>query len=269
MADLIDFLEDNDDPSEIPSVTRYSPQTDGDAFIDAEKMLEGNSTNFEELLKSSVASKFYIPGDQGDGESIVLKEYEIDCALKLPFMSKHGTVGPNAKFPHIGSYPEVPENMSDSKKESCYGEDWNTTAYESSQTFLTIGSTASSWDLSDPDISPSCSAQILVKEIGTKTNQVSFPNLVQLEADEIKLHSDKDVAIEITENKVTIHPLMWKSNLNIHTCKSDFKMKSKSQTPQGEVFHSDKTADCIVNTISQTAGHGYSASQFSYLIEKK
>lgn len=262
MPDLIDFLEGDG------GYTRYSPQSDGEAFTDASDMLDGLSTDYKDLLGGNIAQKFFIPGDAGDGVSLKLESLDIDCAAKLPFMSKHGTIKKGGIYPHVGTYPTVPSAMSDAKKTECFGSEWSVTASTNKDTFITIGATAASWDPSSTDISPSCDSQILVNEIGTTSNSVSFPNITQIEADEILLHDDKNVVIEITESKVIIKPADQKNDLNIYTCNSDFKRKEKSGTPKGEVWNSDSTSSCVANTISQTSSHDYSVSDFSYLLEK-
>lgn len=264
MTDLLDFLGQNDN-----GYTRYSPSSNGESFTNASDLLEGSSSNIDDLIDPITSSHFYIIGSQADDKTISLDSYDVDCAAKLPFMSKHGTIGENGVFPSIGTYPKVPNGMDEAKKAECFGSDWEKTAENDEDTFLTIGATASWWDKASTDISPVCNAKILVKEIATTTNQVSFPNIIQLESESVSLHADQDVAIEITEQKVIIYEPSEKRNLNIYPCSSDFKLKSKSSTPAGEVWYADSTADCIIDVISNTLDHDYNPGDFTYLIEKE
>ena len=261
MADLLPFLDPDHEP-----FSRYSPHSDGSAFTNAKNMLNGESTKTSEMD----GFEFFIPGyNEADPKSLILSSYGSECIITGAFMAKHGSIGPNATFPHVGSYPTTDASLTDTQNTECYGQDWDITAINDNDTFLTIGPTASSWNPTDAFVWPACDAKILVKDISTQDviNDVNFPNIIQIEAGTIKTHADKDLAIEITDSKVTIYPPDSKVKLNVHACQSNFKRKSKSSTPAKEVFHA--STNCVANIINNATNPDYSTSQFTSLIEKK
>ena len=261
MTDLLPFLDPDYEP-----FSRYSPHSEGSAFTSAKDMLNGESIKTSEMN----GAEFFFPGyNEADSKALILSSYDTDCVFTGAFMAKHGSIGPNATFPHVGSYPIPDADLTDIQKTECHGQDWDVTAINDDETFLTIGPTASNWEPSGVLIWPACDAKILVKDISTQDiiNDVDFPNIVQIEAGTIKTHSDKGLAIEITDSKVIIHPPSSKVELNIHACHSNFKRKDQSSTPTKEVFHS--STNCVIDIINNATSPGYSTSQFTSLIEKK
>jgi hypothetical protein len=256
---LKDYLDDEN------GLTRYSPRMDGKDFNSADQaLLNSSSITISDFLKED--SENFILGQSKDGKTLKLDKYEPCCYKKLPFISRHGTIGPNGTFPHVGEYPEYKKDIPHNHAKSCYGPNYKITAEASSETFITIGPTATSWNSNSDQCDPSCYPNIYAKNIGSPSaSKVKIDDVIQIEGKEAFFHKGTDVSILVTKTKVQIFPNQ-KRKLHISPCSSDISRSTESKAKSADVFYADSHYGCVEKICEKLTR--YNISNFTRLIEK-
>lgn len=240
---------------------------DSSAFSKASDQLTDSPTiKSKELVKDT---KHFVVGDNGS-KDLLLSEYEPNscCEKKRPFMGKHGSIGPNGKFPYVSKYPEVDDEIDEDIKNECFGANADIDASINSETYITIGKTGS-----PEDCSPSCYSNIRMSEIVTpKASFVQFEGQYQqIEGHTAYFHQTKDVSILINTTEVVIYPGSSKRRLNIYPCTSDFKRyentPSNSRAFFKDITYSNQSSICVSKICSSSNTHNF--SKFTHLIERQ
>lgn len=256
---LKDYLDDEN------GKTRYSPRMDGKDFETGEDaLLNAKNITIQDFLKEG--SENFTLGQTTDGETLRLDKYEPCCYKKLPFIGRHGMVGANATFPHVGKYPEYKKEIPADVALKCYGPHYKITAETGSGTFITVGPTATSWSPSSPQCDPSCHANILAKDIGSSlASKVKMDKVIQIEGNEAFFHKTSDVSILVTGTKVQIFPGS-KRRLNIFPCSSDISRSTDSNAESGDIFYAEDHFYCVEKICEKISN--YNINNFTRLIEK-
>ena len=239
-----------------PAFSQASDQLTDPPTIASKELIKGTKTHF-------------IVGDNGS-EDLILNDYKATacCEKKLPFMGKHGSIGPNGKFPYVSKYPEIDGELNEDIKNECFGANTDTTASINDKTYITIGKTGA-----PEDCSPSCYSNIRMSEIvASKADFVKLDGQYQqIEGHTAYFHQTKDMSILITTTEVIIYPSSSKRTLNIYPCTSDFKRYENTPTnSQGffkDIAYSNESSTCVSKICSLSNSHHI--SQFTHLIERQ